>query len=331
METLYEPLAAILNESSFDMQYGKGDGAKRRVSAEELREIYGRPEEQAVDRRAHLVAPSRLLAQLVDALRLALEPFIDPDTNQVGHAFPIDIVFSSRSTFRTGGHCDTQFTSSLPNFATALVQAAAIIGVEDAVRLLVDWSAGKPVRIQLSTVLNNLPLVASVSPRDDIHVVPLALTTTELPRVPVIESVSAEDFLGLTLLRLDILVSPAFFRPNAERRDQIVQTSSGGGIDLDLVCEALSLQANRHIARSIVWHDYPDAAAFRIGVREIWSDADDRLRRRPQKSHSRDFRTGAVTIEPADEPIQPLDHDQFRHTLRALEDADRKLRIAIHR
>ena len=58
IEALYEPLAAILDEASFEMKYGKGDGAGRRVSAAELRAIYLRPEEQAVDRRARLLAPS---------------------------------------------------------------------------------------------------------------------------------------------------------------------------------------------------------------------------------------------------------------------------------
>ena len=90
METLYEPLAAILNEASFEMEYGKGDGAGRCVSPAELRAAYSRPEEQAIDRRARLLAPPALLTRLVDALRLALEPVIDPDTDEVGHAFSIE-------------------------------------------------------------------------------------------------------------------------------------------------------------------------------------------------------------------------------------------------
>lgn len=147
MDTLYEPLAAILNEASFEMHYDKGDGPDRRVSAAELRAIYSRTEEQAVARTARLLAPPALLAQFVDAVRLALEPVIDPDTDRVGHAFPIDMNFDERSTVQAGGYCDQEFTSLLPDFARVLVQAAAIIGVGGTVRLLADWSRGQPVRL----------------------------------------------------------------------------------------------------------------------------------------------------------------------------------------
>ncbi len=219
MDTLYEPLAAILNEASFEMEHGEGDGPGRRVSAAELRAIYSRVDAQAVRRRARLLAPSALLAQFVDALRLALEPVIDPDTDRIGHAFPIDMNFDQRSTLQAGGYCDQEFTSLLPDFARVAVQAAAIIGVDATVRLLADWNRGEPVRLHLSTVLNNLPLSAAVPLRDDIRLVPLPLTTSELPRVPVVESVPARDLLGLTMLKLHISASPALFRPDAASRD----------------------------------------------------------------------------------------------------------------
>ncbi|MYN63780.1 MAG: hypothetical protein F4X11_01925 [Acidobacteria bacterium] len=330
MDTLYEPLAAILNEASFEMEHGEGDGPGRRVSAAELRAIYSRVDAQAVRRRARLLAPSALLAQFVDALRLALEPVIDPDTDRIGHAFPIDMDFDQRSTLQAGGYCDQEFTSLLPDFARVAVQAAAIIGVDATVRLLADWNRGEPVRLHLSTVLNNLPLSAAVSLRDDIRLVPLPLTTSELPRVPVVESVPARDLLGLTMLKLHISASPTLFRPDAASHDQVVRSKPAAGADLDLVCELLSLQANRHVARSVVWHDYPDAAPFRLAIREIWSQGDDRPRPRRWKGSSH-ARTGAVTIVPADEPVQRLDPDRFRHLLTALGGAHRKLRIALDR
>ncbi len=140
METLNEPLAAILNEASFELEYPNGDGASRRVSAAELRAVYFRPEEQAINRSARLLAPPALLERLVDALRPALEPFIDPDTDEVGHAFPIDMNFRQRTTLQASGYCDKEFTSLLPNFARALVQAAAILGIDGIARLLAGWT-----------------------------------------------------------------------------------------------------------------------------------------------------------------------------------------------
>lgn len=75
----------------------RGDKSERCVSAAELREIYSHSEEQAVDRTARLLTPPRLLAQLVHALHFSLEPFIDPDTDEVGRAFAIEDNFRSRS------------------------------------------------------------------------------------------------------------------------------------------------------------------------------------------------------------------------------------------
>ena len=183
----------------------------------------------------------------------------------IGHAFPIEGRQKGRLTTRADGLYDREFTSSLPEFASALVQAAAVIGVEEAIGLLADWARGEPVRIHTSTVLNHLFLSASLSPRDDIQVVPLALTTTQLPRLPV--KSRAQNYLGLTMLRLQIFASPALFRPNSGGHEKTVQSQSADGINLDLVCESLSLEANRHIGRSLVWHDYPDAAAFCFEIR----------------------------------------------------------------
>lgn len=334
MEALHEQLVAVLNETSFEMDYGTGDRATGPVSAAELRTIYFRPEEQAVNRRARLLAPPARLAQLVDTLRLALEPVIDPDTDEIGHAFPIDINFRERSTVHADGYCDKEFTSLLPNFARALLQAAAIIGVDATVRLLADWSRGKPVQIHLSTVLNNLPLSAPVSLRDDIHLIPLPLTTSQLPRVPVIARIPAGDYLGVTMLTFHISAAPALFRPNADTRNQAVRSKPAEDANLDLVCNLLSLRANRHVASSRIWHDYPDAGAgaFRFAVRECWSQGDDRLSRRPARRESYDPQTGEVTtIVPADEPVQGLNQDQLSDMLKALARADSKLRIAVAR
>ena len=332
METLYEPLAAILDEASFELEYRKEEVAGQRVSAAELRAIYARAQEQAFHRSVRLVEPSALSEQFLEALRLVLEPFIDPDTDEVGHAFPIDFNRRGRTTFRAAGYSDQEFTSLLPNFARALVQAGAILGIDGIVRLLADWIRGEPVRLHLSTVLNNLPLSVSVSVRDDIHLVPLPLTTSQLPRLPVSARAPAADYLGLTMLTLHISAAPALFRPNAEERRQVVRSAPAEGVDLDLLCELLSLQTDRHVTRSRVWHDYPDAGAFGFRVREYWSRGDDRLRPRASKSGTHDDQTGEVTtIVPADQPVQRLDQDRLCDLLRALVGADSKLRIAVDR
>ncbi len=183
----------------------------------------------------------------------------------------------------------------------------------------------------MSTALNHLFLSASLSPRDDIQVVPLALTTTQLPRLPV-TSRAARNFLGLTMLRLQISASPALFRPNTKGHEQTVQSQSADGINLDLVCESLSLEANRHVGQSLVWHDYPDAAAFCFEIRRTWSQGEDRLKPMRWKTLQEGSRIGAVTITPADDVCrQRLDPDQLRRVLEALGRADKTFRIAVGR
>ena len=332
-DILNERLAAFLNEANFTVEYSEHrkttqDG----VSAVQLREIYFRQEQQAIARRVRLHAPAALKKQLVNALRRVLDPFIDPETDEIGHAFPIEGNQKGRHASRADGLYDEEFTSSLPDFANALVQAAAVIGVEAAIRLLADWARGEPVRVHMSTALNHLFLSASLSPRDDIQVVPLALTTTQLPRVPIQLGVSAQDYLGLTMLKLQISASPALFRPNTEGHERTVQSQSADGIKLDLVCEALSLEANRYVDRSLNWHDYPDAAAFCFKIRTVWSEADARLKRMRSRELRVNDETDAVTITPADDVCrQRLDSDQLRRVLEALGRSDKKLRIAVDR
>ena len=83
---------------------------------------------------------------------------------------------------RANGLVDREFVPSLQSFADALVQAA-VAGVEETVQLLADWIGGKPVMFYECTVPNDVHLTAAVSPTEEIHLVPLGLTTAELPRV----------------------------------------------------------------------------------------------------------------------------------------------------
>ena len=332
MNDLNEALAAVLNEANFDIEYGRtGRHVQRGLGAGQLRETCFRPEEQALHRRARVNAPEALMAQLVSKLRLTLEHVIDPETDKIGHAFPTETPSDSRLTARPDGLYNIEFASLLPDFATAVVHASAIIGVEKTTELLEAWKRGEPVRIHMSTVLNNLFLTASLSPRDDVQVVPLALTTSQLPRVPTTGSIAAKHYLGLTLLKLEISASPALFRPNADERGT-VESRSAEGINLDLLCEALSLQANRYVSRAHLWHDHQDAAAFRLAIPDSWFQGGDRLERIHWTRESRDHRTGAVTVAPHDDvSLVGLEQDQLRDTLEALRLADKQLRIAVDR
>ena len=339
MESLKALLTAIIDEAAFDLNRPEisPDGSYRpptsqRISAEQLREIYFREEEQAVEKRGKLHAPENLMSQWVDSLRGVLEEFIDPETDKIGLGFPTQGGNCTRTTIRADGFTDKDFESSLQGFAEALVQAAAIIGVGKTVQLLAEWKRSEPIRFQMCTVLNGLSISAPVSPRDDIRVVPLALTTTQLPHLPMMNGASPKDYLGLTLLTVEFSASRAFFRPHPERHEHAVKSSSVDGTNFDLVCEALSLQGNCHVSWSTVWEDYLDAAPLCLPIRGTWSRGKSRPKRLRSKVEQHDFETGAVTITPSDDVVfQCLDPNELRRTLEALRVADKPLRIAADR
>jgi len=144
MKSLRERLAATLRETSFDLEYARNGKrtavTKRGLTASELAEACHAQSTGVVSRRACVRAPKTIMSQLVDELRSVLGSFIDPDSDSIGHAFPIDSFdpFGSRSvhTTRSDGLSDFECVSSVENFANGLVQAAAIIGVNRAMQLL---------------------------------------------------------------------------------------------------------------------------------------------------------------------------------------------------
>ena len=66
--------------------------------------------------------PDAVIAPLVETLRRTLGEFIDPDTDRIGHAFPVDGSKHGRRTFRQDGLLDEESESPLREFACALVQ-----------------------------------------------------------------------------------------------------------------------------------------------------------------------------------------------------------------
>ena len=339
MDDVKRALEAGLVEASFELERtvaagGGGYGRPRNqcVSAAQLREFYVGKQEQTVKMRVRPHMPKEPKSRLVDALRAVLGRFIDPETDRIGHAMPVTEDDSIHERHRADGLVDAAFVSSLQGFADALVQAAAIAGVEETAQLLADWVGGKPVMFYECTVLDDVHLSAAVSPSEEIHLVPLGLTTAGLPRLPISRDTPVDDYLGLTLLKLSRSAAPALFRPKRERDEQVVRSGSVDGIALDRACEALSLLASCHVSPSLIWHDYPDAAPFCLEIRNTWSYDGNRPRPLICKGWSHDYKNNTFSVTP-DENVrfQHIDRDQLGCTLQALAGADKKLRIAIDR
>ena len=342
-EALSGVLAAVVEkDAAFELETTEigNDGtrlrpARQHASATELREIYRREKGRTVDLRVIASVPDESMSRLEDALRRTLERFIDPDADRIGHAFPIagGSGGETRTTQRADGLRDEEFRSPVRDFVSALVRAAALIGAETAAGLLDEWKRGAALRFHMCTVVNGLPLAASASPREDIRLVPLPLATADLPRLPVRRDAGPRDYLGLALLTLRVHAAPALFRPEPDdRQEQTVRCGSVDDVNLDVVCESLSLQSGLHVSKSFIWHDYGDAEAFRLGSSESWPEGGDRLRPMRPKHVSISYRTGVETITPADdEAPRDVDEAELGGIIESVPRADRKLRIAVDR
>lgn len=333
MNSLSEQLAATLRETSFDLEYARNGKrtamTKRGLTASELAEACHAQDTGVVSKRAYVRAPEAIMSQLVEEIRSVLGRFIDLDSDRIGHAFPIDqFGGSSMHTARPDGLSDFEFESTVADFANGLVQASAIIGVDRAMQLLADWDRGEPVRFRTSTFVNGLILNARLSPRKDIEIVPLPLTTIELPRLPSYHKLSSRDYLGLTVLSLTMSASPALFCPKTGESEATVRSHLEKDININVVCEALSLQANCHVSQSFMWTEYEEAAPFSLKDWKTWTLGTNSFERVRWKSAN--YQMGAATIELHDDvSIVSLDEDEVMQTIEALQGADRKLRIGI--
>ena len=340
MEHLKEALNATLEDTRFDLEfreydgYAPANGSKRgtlpNMKAHNFREVYG----QKVQGRnmkvsVHQHAPEELLSGLEQMLRDELEPFIDPETGRIGHTFPIEGGSAVHSFVANGALVCYKFHSELQNFARALVQAAAVMGIESVTGAMEAWREGHPMEVQMATVLSGLFVSANVTPGPDIKLVPLGLSTAELPRLPMFRGESARDYLGLTLAKLGLSTSPALFRPNSDEDEGRVRSRSAQGVTLELVRDALSLVTNRHVVISRRWLEYPDAWGFCLSGPGV-TVGTDRPKPRPWKSMKSSAQGTMIT--PDDDALpDPIDAREIDLTINALRSTNSKLQIAVDR
>ena len=340
MEHLNEALTAILVQTRFDIEYreyvryspadGSRRGTLREVTANQFREVYRQQiEGRNVRVSVRQQAPENLLSGLLARVQDELEPFIDPETGRIGHTFPIQGGSATQITATDGGLYCFEHHSELRDFVRALIQAAALMGVQPVTSAMAAWCQGQPVEVRMATVLSGLLLNETVAPRGDIELVPLGLSTAELPRVPMFQGDNAGDYLGLTLVRLALRVSPALFRPRTDGNERTVRPRSVNRVNLELVRDALSLVTNRSVALSRVWLEYPGAWGFCLSGPTTTIGTD-----RPKPRPWTEMRSGVgptVITLPDDAVPHSVDPCEIASTIRELQGATRKLKIAVDR
>ena len=340
LSTLIDALRGAVNQATVNVKcstmegYGKViEPIRRKMSLEEFREIYLREKDRPVELIARVSVPDKAIAPLIEILRSTLREFIDP-SDKIGHAFPVDSEIYVTSSILENGLFGQESVSRLGTFSRTLVRVAAVVGVKETAELLATWKKGRSINLKLRTVLSGLPLTASVSLQQGIQIDPLPLSTEDLPRLPVRSDISARKYLGLSVVSIHASANPVFFCPDIDREDPNVHFRTHENVDFNLLCEALSLQANDHVSMGFCWCEYKDAALFNLTKKDTWNLVDEnQLQLRKCKKEYRDAQDGHYTITPSDD-AQPLslDKEKLSFIIERLQNhADEKLRIAISR
>ena len=225
------------------------DDKPKRVQSPALRRLYSDRDKGLNRWITKTVEPRKLVEDLAIAISHMNLPFVHPADDEVHLAFPIDEMMLPTLESPIS-------VASLYRFSSALVQAAALDGVDRTMSSIEHLKEGDPLRVRACTVLDDLPLSSPdpVSPSDDIFLIRLPLKTSDLPYLPITSDSRPLDCLGRTLLsvetRSDLTYPEAMVVPDRDK--------------LNRVCDALTIHSNRYVGPTVVWYEYPDMSSFRL-------------------------------------------------------------------
>ena len=294
MRELTELLDSVLGKTTFDSPTAKNMTLAQLRDAFERNGMHG--EEIIEARRAQPVIPDDSVLQLNKHLGTLLKDYIDPETDHIGHAFPLDSQRTypigsqhgkRRHTLQPNGLSRVECVSAVEDFAKGLTKGAAVLGTERVTHLLSGWLQGEPVEYRTSALLNGLPIREPFALMDGIRVEPLPLSTDELPaNLPRHRGMAAEDYLGRTVVSIDSSVAPALFHPLTRPSARNVQANTVGDLDVGTVCQAVSLESDSYLDAAFYWNDYQELAAFSLtGDSSIWSTGNASVKSRSGQCH----------------------------------------------
>ena len=335
IESLRASLRSALAESSFDIgstseshwlsmtTYAGHCGEI--LEPDSLRDMYGRATwgdgilRQA--RNARLRIPEALKRNLSDSLREVLRAYVDPDSDCVGHPIPM-----------TGDRGEVHpAVASIDSLCEVLIKAGAVLGVDRVTELLADWVRGRPVTYRECRVVG-LTLKQAVAPVRGIEIVPLPLSTDELPAVlPSGDHIPPVAYLGQSVVQIECTASPALLRPGVNALGNVVTVKPAHDLDFDTIWEALSLECNAHINAGLGWRDHgdlsvvvndwatwgtPSASGHLGGTGSRWTTS---------------LKTRATTLRLADGVACDLSETRIGNRLSSLQNADVRTRLAVAR
>ena len=268
-------------------------------------------------------------AALVATVRKVLCDFVDPSTDSIRHTFPMGgdggvTVTAQRDELYTHVR-----SSSVDQFTDSLVRGAAVAGSEPVARLVAGWAAGRPVSYRTCVVVP-ITIAKAVSPLAGVDVVPLALSTANLPAgLPARQGKSRADYLGQTLVSVETEMTPALFRPGTpEAETGAVRTALTPPVTLETIREALSLETDAFVERGLAWDEFGDFTALAhhggLGRGSLGY-----LRHRKGQTTSMD--TWVSTVELCNDDVRKLSEERVGAILQGLQQADGRTRMAVSR
>lgn len=344
MYGLNELLDSILRQVTFDLPSGET------ITGGKLREFLTRvgwPTDEVLQaREAEPVVPEELLSQLCRNLQDLLEDYIDSNTGYIGHAFPIDNrsrhdisggrLVRRRLTQQANGLLSIVHISKVEVFAKGLIKGAAVVGVGTVEDLLLSWVQGQPIRYRTSAIVKNVTVDEPFVLAQGVLIEPLPLSSDKLPAyLPMGRSISPQDYLDLTVLSIDSILTPALFNPRTDEGNHLPYAKTEGNLDFATVCQALSLVADKHVDSGFCWNDYKALFSFALS-----GDSPNRSFGESRVS-GREFMASAVTFLPSKSVTltpsearkpQRLEDSEIISVLSALEKlGSEKSRIAVSR
>ena len=335
MGDVNEALDAVLAESQFDLGrveqrpngpiFAYSRNTEEIVSPGALQGLAGSAswgdEAAARARRAKVIVPDEAFARWRSAVGEWLDECINGEIRTIGHAFPMESSNRDYETFEADGVTNQSYVSSVDDFAKVLVRGAAIMGTADLVDILSRWLEGEPVRYRTSAVLNGLYLNDTLEPLPGIRIQPLPPSTDgAFGSLPVLRGSVIEDFLGRSVLSIESVARPAFFRPEEDGNRSVVRAEFASGVGLDTVCRALALESDTEVEMAFQWNDYADASRYLSpGGRSTYSRRRGGVEPRGIGNSLRtDHMTGVRTVSIDEKNVRHLSEDRLEHIVLAM-------------
>ena len=197
-----------------------------------------------------------LLAELTLRLRPLLNQYIRDD--HIGNRF----------AYFVGG----RVALTVKDLALELVRAAAILGPEQAMRILYGWAQGEPIPYHTCAVLSGISVSEPLAVEGGIRFIGLPSSSDVLSDylpAGTTSSVELLTLLGAVKATIDCKARPAFYR-FTEYRPEIAEFTWAYGsfsdTSLDALCEALSLACNSYVSWVTCWFECDAVKEFgRLG------------------------------------------------------------------